>query len=388
MRAKATFSVTAGDAPGAIRVAVIGAGLAGASCSRGLGYADAHVTVFERSRHVGGRMATRRATWTDDAGIAQSATFDHGAQCFPAVRPRFRAFMARAVAEGRASRWQPLVHSSRSIASERCFVPTPTTPDLCGHLLAGATLHPERTVRRLQRAVDGAWYVVSDGAPLAGPFQCVVLGVPPAQAAVLLAGHQDRWAAALMAKRMEACWTLMAVTEDVDWPWDAAEPDRGPLAWVARNDRVPARRAPPGRAVWTAHATAEWSAGRLEAEPQAVLLELQEALRAQLPIAGSSGRPWRWHHASVHRWSHAGPDLDCDDSFDAGDAWWDESLGLGVCGDWLGGGGVEGAWHSGDELADAMAASFERTGADRGAASVLQPHSSSVSSVDDHLVTG
>ncbi|MEO7296699.1 MAG: NAD(P)-binding protein, partial [Candidatus Limnocylindria bacterium] len=262
MQTKAKLSTPPGDAPEAIRVAVIGAGLAGASCARGLRHADAEVTVFERSRHVGGRMATRQAGWTDDDGIAQSATFDHGAQCFTAVRPRFRAFMARAVAEGRAARWQPRVHSSRSVASERCFVPTPTTPALCGSLLAGANLHLERTVRRLQRSADGAWYVACDGAPLAGPFHHVVLAVPPAQAAVLLAGHQDGWAAALMAKRMESCWTLMAVTDDVDWPWDAAEPDRGPLAWVARNDRVPARGAPPGCAVWTAHATAEWSAGR------------------------------------------------------------------------------------------------------------------------------
>ena len=374
--------------PQPIRVAVIGAGLAGASCGHGLGYADAHVTVFEQSRHVGGRMATRHAAWTDDAGIAQSVTFDHGAQCFTAVRPRFRAFMARAVAAGHAARWQPLVHSSRSATCDACFVPTTGAPELCNHLLAGATLHLERNVRRLQRAADGAWYVASDGAPLAGPFQYVALAVPPARAAVLLAGHHDAWATALMSKRMEACWTLMAVTDDVDWPWDAAEPDRGPLAWVGRNDRVPARAAPPGLAVWTAHATAEWSASRLDAEPGAVSLELQAALRAQLPITGRSGRPWRWHHASVQRWSHAGPVFDCDDSFDEGDAWWDEGLGLGVCGDWLGGGGVEAAWHSGDVLADVMAASFESIGVARPAAAVLQPPVTSISSTDDRLVTG
>ena len=58
---------------------------------------------------------------------------------------------------------------------------------------------------------------------------------------------------------------------------------------------------------------------------------------------------------------YAGPAFDCDDGFDRGEALRDESLGLGVCGDWLGGGGgVEVARHAGDELADPMAASFER----------------------------
>ena len=346
--------------PSSVRVAVIGSGLAGAACAAGLNRGGAHVTLFEKSRNVGGRMATRRAGWIDASGAEQSVTFDHGAQCFTPVRPRFKAVMARAMAAGSVGEWRPRVHAGWPVEAGRCLVATPAMPALCSHLLAGATVHLNRTVRRLQRAADGAWYVASDDAPLAGPFDHVVLAIPPAQAAVLLAGHQDAWADALMAKRMEPCWTLMAVTDDVDWPWDAAEPDRGPLAWVLRNDRVPGRTAPAGLAVWTAHATAEWSAAHLEDEPQAVNDELQSALRAQLPTPVSGRPPVRWHHTKVHRWRYAGPAVDCDDSFDSDESWWDEALGLGVCGDFLGGGGVEAAWHSGDELADCMAASFER----------------------------
>jgi renalase len=345
--------------PGTVHVAVVGAGLAGAACAFGLRQAGAQVTCLEKSSQVGGRMGTRRAGWTDTTGIRHSGTFDHGAQCFSPVRPRFRSVMARAVAAGCAREWQPRVHSSRFAQVEHCLVPTPGNAALCRHLLADATVHLDRTVRRLQRTAAGMWYVAADGAPLAGPFHNVVLAIPPAQAAVLAAGHHDAWADALMAKRMEPCWSLTAVTDDVDWPWDAAEPDRGPLAWVLRNDRVPGRTAPRGLAVWSAHATAEWSAAHLEAEPQAVSDELQSALRLLLPRATLGRGPIRWHDVNVHRWRYAGPAVDCDDSFDADEAWWDASLGLGVCGDFLGGGGVEAAWHSGDELADTMTASFE-----------------------------
>ena len=343
-----------------IHVAVVGAGLAGAACAAGLHVAGVQVTSFEKSRNVGGRMSTRRASWPGESGAEHRAAFDHGAQCFHAVRPRFRATMKRAVAAGCAAEWQPVVHASRSNETERCFVPTPSMPALCTHLLAGASVRLNATVRRLQRTAEGLWYVATDSAPLAGPFQHVVVAMPPAQAAVLLAGHRDDWAAALIARRMDACWTLMAVTDDVDWPWDAAEPDRGPLAWVSRNDRVPGRALRPGLAVWTAHATADWSAAHLDDEPQAVRDKLLAALASQLPAATGATEPMRFHHAAVHRWRYAGPSFDCDDGFDSGEAWWDESLGLGVCGDWLGGGGVEAAWHSGDELADHMAASFER----------------------------
>ena len=343
-----------------VRVAVIGSGLAGAACAAGLRSAGAQVTLFEKSRNVGGRMATRRAGWVSADGAEQSVTFDHGAQCFTPVRPRFKAVMARAVKAGSAIAWRPRLHAAWPVAAGPCLVATPTMPALCSHLMAGATVHLNLTVRRLQRAADGAWYVATDGAPLAGPFHHVALAIPPAQAAVLLAGHHDRWADALMAKRMDPCWTLMVVTDEVDWPWDAAEPARGPLAWVLRNDRVPGRTAPSGSAVWTAHATAEWSAAHLEDDAQAVSTELQSALRAQLPRTRPDGQPIRVHHATVHRWRFAGPAFDCDDSFDSDESWWDEPLGLGVCGDFLEGGGVEAAWHSGDELADCMAASIER----------------------------
>ena len=352
------FPAAAAIDPEAFRVAIIGAGMAGAACATGLRHAGAQVTLFDKSRQVGGRMATRRARCTDAAGIEHEVSFDHGAQCFAGVRPRFRAVMTRAVAAGCASSWQPRVHSSRSAESVACFVATPTMPALCRHLMAGASVHLQRTVRRLLRAADGQWHVASDGAALTGPFHHVVLAMPPAQAAILAAGHRDDWADALVARHMEPRWTLMAVTDEVDWPWDAAEPDRGPLAWVSRSDRVPGRAMLPGLAVWTAHATAEWSAAHLEAESQTVRDKLQAALRSQLPSAVGSVKPIGWHHLEVHRWRFAGPAFDCDDSFDSDEAWWDESLGLGVCGDFMGG-GVEAAWHSGDELADSMAASFE-----------------------------
>jgi renalase len=345
--------------PEAVHVAVVGAGPSGAACAFGLRQAGAQVTCFEKSTQVGGRMGTGCAARTDATGIRYPGTLDHGAQCFSAVSPRFRSVMARAVAAGCARNWQPRVHSSRLLPVQPCFVTAPGNAALCHHLLADITVRLNTTVRRLQRAAAGTWFLATDGAPLAGPFHDVVLAIPPAQAAVLVAGHHDAWADALMARRMEPCWSLTAVTDDVDWPWDATVPDRGPLAWVLRNDRVPGRTAPRGLAVWSAHATAEWSADHLEAEPQAVSDELQSALKAQLPRATLGKGPTRWHGINVHRWRYAVPAVRFDSSADADEAWWDPSLGLGVCGDFLGGGGVEAAWHSGDELADTMTASFE-----------------------------
>jgi renalase len=333
-------------------VAVIGAGLAGSACAVALQRAGLKVTLLDKSRGVGGRMALRRLAWRDAQGLEHSVEVDHGAQHFGARDARFAELVKRAVAAGVLRPWQPRVHAGWPAPSAvRSFVPQPGMPALCRHLLGALPVRVEHAVQELRRERRGWRLVLADGRVL-GPFDRVVLAMPAAQAAALLAAHQPAWADALADVRMHPCWTLMAVTDDVDWPWDAAEPDHGPLAWIARNDRKPGRSAPPGIATWVAHATPEWSAPRLELQDtQPVVDALQRALGAAVCAGGSM----RWHHASVHRWRHAVAAQERPD----GGAWWDAELGLGVCGDFLGAGDVEAAWLSGDALADAIASADE-----------------------------
>jgi renalase len=351
-------SMPAGNSPP--RIAIIGAGIAGAACAAGLARAGAAVTVFDKSRGVGGRMATRRVHWVDAEDAEHTAEFDHGAQQFDAQRPRFRAVVARAQAAGCAAPWRRSVYAAWPAATLRDgFVAVPNMPALCRHLLADTPLRAGQQVQRLHRDRQAWQLVLADGSHV-GPFDHVMLALPPAQAALLLAGHHDEWADALAAVRMAPCWALMAVTDDVDWPWDAAEPERGPLALVTRNDRKPGRGATPGLATWVAHATPAWSAEHLEDDPVTVVQLLCAALKPLLPRATPAAAPPVWHHSSVHRWRYAAPLRAAPKE---PEAWWDARLGLGACGDAFGLGTVEAAWCSGDELADTVAAWLEATSA-------------------------
>jgi renalase len=330
--------------------AVVGAGIAGAACAVSLQRAGMQVTVFDKSRGVGGRMSTRRASWTDAHGLEQTAELDHGAQHFTSTHPRFKAVLKRAINVGCVAEWQPQVHATWPGAEPiNSFVAVPHMPALTRHLLAGLPMHMGEQVQRLQRGADG-WHLVVQGGETVGPFDQVMLALPPSQAATLLAGHHDAWADELSSVVMEPCWTLMAVTQDMDWPWDACEPTTGPLAWVARNDRKPGRTVPTGCASWVAQASAEWTAQHLEDDSAAVLQALTAALTAQLP----TGLKVEWHYSSVHRWRYSAP---ADTGSD--ECWWDSALGLGVCGDFMGAGNVEAAWRSGDELADTVAAAMD-----------------------------
>ena len=86
-----------------VSIAVIGAGIAGLACASELSRADAKVTVFERSRGLGGRLATRRQG---------NFAFDHGAQF---VTARSRPFVQYVEVARRA----PALLAAGSRASSR-----------------------------------------------------------------------------------------------------------------------------------------------------------------------------------------------------------------------------------------------------------------------------
>jgi renalase len=72
----------------------------------------------------------------------------------------------------------------------------------------------------------------------------------------------------------------------------------------------------------------------------------------QQALAEWLGAPLRWQHAVAHRWRYAMPQVSRHPATPSG--WWDDGLRLGVCGDFLGGGSVEGAWRSAQSLAQRM----------------------------------
>ena len=80
-------------------IAIIGAGMAGLTLARRL-QTFARVTLFEKSRGVGGRMATRRV---------EHFNFDHGAQTFTARSSDFRRFLAPWIKQGVVQQWSPRV---------------------------------------------------------------------------------------------------------------------------------------------------------------------------------------------------------------------------------------------------------------------------------------
>ncbi len=312
--------------------------------------------VVDKARGAGGRLATRRLEWLDPHGQRRTARVDHGAPAFAASGAAFRQYCADASRSGALATWKPtLAPGSRPLDDPGpLFLPQPDMPSLCRGLLREIATTWSFAVDRLLRHPLG-WQIEAAGQALPGPFDAVVLALPPAQAAPLLAPHRRDWAQRASLGLMQPCWTLMGVARRPGkvLPWDVARPERGPLAWVMHHDARPGRERSVDEVHWVAHARAGWSRQHLEQPADWVLQQMQAALQEAF------GGPVDWQHAVVHRWRYAMPQA-------AGTGperpfWWDGAQGLGACGDFLGGGGVEGAWRSAQALGDAVSSGVAAT---------------------------
>ena len=323
-----------------LHIAVIGAGMAGLSCAMQLQQHGIKVSVFEKSRGPAGRMSTRR---TDNWQC------DHGAQYFTARDPAFRTALAAWQAAGVAGLWTPrlqvlgdtTLHNTDQGIERFVGMPGMTAP--ARFMAASLPVEAQMTIKTLRRSAAG-WQLYSEEQGWAAQlFDAVLLAVPAPQVAPLLAQAAPDLASLAGSATMHACWAMMLhFTDRLALPFDAAFVNQGPLRWIARDSSKPGRGA---GEVWSLQASAEWSDAHVEEEADSVAATL---LQAFTQLGGEMPATW-----AAHRWRYA----NTEPALHQGCAWSPED-GLGLCGDWLNGGKVEGAWLSGAQLANKALQSF------------------------------
>jgi renalase len=337
------------------RIAVIGAGIAGLACARTLAQAGHEVSVYEKSRGYGGRMACRSTPF---------GGFDHGVQYFTVRDERFTR--ALKLHPGLCRPWNanavrvldPLgrVAEAARRRPEAHWVPVPGMNALprawAEPLAAAGRVQLETRVACIRRDVmdPQRWQLHTEGPEdtvhVDGGFDQVLLAMPSTQAAELLRASAlaPGFVEQIEAVKVAPCWTLMVAFPQAQQPglgqlgpqWNAATSTHHRIAWLSRESSKPGRD-PIER--WTVQASASWSAEHLEDDPQRVTAKL---LKGFAEVTGIRAEP---SHAQVHRWRYAKTHVPLGRShlFDA-------DLGLGVCGDWCLGHRVEDAFISGLEL--------------------------------------
>ncbi|MDJ0942801.1 MAG: FAD-dependent oxidoreductase [Kiloniellales bacterium] len=322
-----------GRSPTKTRIAIIGAGMAGLTCARQLAKEGFRPTVFEKSRGLGGRLATRR--------MSDGTTFDHGAQYVTARSAAFRRALLAAEEAGRAAPWHPDQAEGSDPTRGDWFVGTPAMNALVKPLSAGMDIRLSTEVDTVRR--DGtAWQVAGPALDAGERFDVVVCTAPAPQARRLLASEPEA-AAALAGVAIAPCWALMLrFAGPVDPGFEVRRSASGDLAWIARNGSKPGRD--PGKECWVVHAGPDWSRRHLELERDRVAAMMAE----MLPRAFAVRLP-EIEAAVAHRWRYARTTAPLGEPFFS---LAQRRLFLG--GDWCLGARVECAFQSGQAIAQAV----------------------------------
>ncbi len=335
-------------------VAVIGAGIAGLIAARTLADHGLPVTVFEKSRGVGGRMATR--SWED------GTTFDHGAQYFTARDERFRRYVESWQVEGIVAQWpddqQTVVALDRGrqiseSQSQIRYVGVPGMTAVARHLAKSLTVRLQTSIAevRLNQETQHApsqWALYDEQGGTCGHYDRVLVALPAPQAAVLLA-DLPHLARSLQASELQSCWAVLAqFSRTFDVEWVGAFLHNSPLSWTSRNGTKPGRKSA-GESV-VIHASPSWTMEHFDCDTDEIVAMMLEAFWSATGLP-----PQKPLGVQAHRWRYAIPAAPLQTGVMS-----DGSGTVITCGDWCAGARVEGAFLSGMAAAGRVLNSCQR----------------------------
>jgi renalase len=323
-----------------LKVAVIGAGLAGLTCARELRRAGYFVDVFEQDRVIGGRLSTARV------GVE---SFDLGAQYLTGRSSGFRAFLDETTALGYSARWTPRNKVDGEEGAGQMmpwYVGTPGMASIVRPLTESVRVHTGRKAHTLERA-DKGWRIWFEDETTAGPFAAIAVATPAPEARLLM-GRIPHLAQAMNRARMAPCWALMIRFDDKVLPEQDVYSDMSDtIRWIARNNTKPGRTVR-GESI-VIHASPNWSRDTEDVEPETIADELWNEASHLLSLP-----PVRPVRKAAHLWRHGLVDQPLGETFV-----YSHDHRVGAAGDWCLGRLAEHAFESAQGLARAIISSLD-----------------------------
>ncbi|MFN7628829.1 MAG: NAD(P)-binding protein [Pirellula sp.] len=369
------------------KIAIVGAGVAGAFCARTLADQGLDVELFDKSRGPSGRCATKRLS-IEGSGILQGSSLglDHGPPYLTLRDSKWGPWIQSWQDDGLIAPWHGTFveidsQGIRPAPREGVrWVGIPGLNRIGRKLVEGLTVNYESTIAKATEE-NGRWLLELDpkatvksdtlARSLAtssssrsnrfGPFDIVLWSTPPQQLLPLVPASCN-WYGDLSSHEMSPCWALMLVLERRwELPFDGARVFESEISWMGRESSKPKRSS--DLDCWVIHASPEWSRSNLELDPdgacQRLLASLQRSQTIEMPPV---------IHSVAHRWRYAQPRWLTDRSVTSrstqpmrlaptvtSHCFWDPANRMGACGDWLApdgiAGGIEGAMSSGVALA-------------------------------------
>ncbi|MBN1448783.1 MAG: FAD-dependent oxidoreductase [Bacteroidetes bacterium] len=312
---------------------VVGAGIAGLMAARELQRQGVSVLVLDKSRGVGGRMATRRF----GGGV-----FDHGTQYFAPSSPWFQSRIAEWIDDGIAREWfrvRAYELDPRFLSAAR-YRGCPAMTSIPKAIAAGIDVRTGHRVVNI-RERNGAWEAETDSGMQFHGSGCILTPPVPQVLELLDASGfpvPSREHGILTGLVYESCITVMAVCADrPTLPENGVlEFERGILRRIMDNTR---KGISPDVHAVTIHAMGDFSAGHFDDDTEDLLRMIFAEAQPIIETAVRESQVHRWRYSQVVQ-PHQDPLLLLHDA-----------PALAVAGDAFGANGVEGAARSGMEAA-------------------------------------
>lgn len=334
-------------------VAIIGAGLAGHSLAKMLENSF-HISLYDKSRGVGGRMSTR---------YSNQYEFDHGAPFFTCRSKPFKQFLTPFLETGEVRQWTPRVmtlnHQKKPYRRdwfEPHYTAVPRMNALCKSLVPHEKIKLDTQITEIKKEAS-SWFLLDQNQDLHGPYDWVVCTAPAPQTAKLIPASFCDYGR-IAETQMTGCYSLMlGFQPPLEIGWQAARVKDSSIDWIFLNSSKPGR---PDACSLLLHSTSKWAQDHIEQDQQ----ETEQDLTRELERILGKGPLPSADFSSLHRWRYAFTDPAADDESVKDGAekedieregfLIDRELQLGVCGDWLMQGSVESAFLSAFGLAEQM----------------------------------
>ena len=327
-----------------MKIAIIGAGLAGLTVAKELHKLGHKVRVFEKSRGVGGRLANKRLTW----GQA-----DIGAQYFTARDQRFKAQVNDWLDEGVVKPWAftPFRVTDNGLTTSQDeqtrYVGVPKMNTIAHSLAFDLNITFQTHIKQPIKTPKGWTLQLIDGSKLEESFHWVIISSPIEQSKSLL--KSTSLINEFPEISHEPCWALALATKGVvNAQLQGIFGDRI-VSWVSRLSARPQRDIQEDfDDLWMLHFSSEWSLQHGKDTTQNIveigLNWLNEKLSdfQKQPLSVMQHHQHYWRYARIKKGACIHQPL------------MDKHLQIGLVGDWLNGGRVEGAFLSAMDFMDAF----------------------------------
>jgi renalase len=328
-----------------VEIAVIGAGIAGLTCAQKLQQAGKSVVLIDKSRGLGGRLATRRLAGTHA---------DHGVCYLQPKGDQFRQWISELVAAGILRVWTEGIHSLSAdgiLQPPTKFAPYYAAPlgatSIAKYLGRDLEIIGDKLITSID-PINNGWRLSTKDPEFNITAEQVIFATPPAQALVIAKKEIDPTCIKQLSKiQFSRSITAIAIYPTTDQTaasaitWQGIQCIEHPiLAWIGLDS---SKQLNPTQPVLVIQSSAAFAEQYFDAPDLAISgQKLIDAIATFIPTLTTP------ELVQVHRWGYAFAQNPLPVQFLTAQT----TAPLYFCGDWCGGNRVESAYLSGLAVAD------------------------------------